>query len=121
METIPRSTRGEPMRCPSCNTRLVELERSEVLIDACPECRGVWLDRGELDRILDRERRAAAGVRDDDEDFFSEMEGRKGEPGRPPADRGRDGYRDDDRDEDPKAAKKRRRRGMLEDLFDFDF
>jgi Zn-finger nucleic acid-binding protein len=39
-----------------------------VLIDACPECRGAWLDRGELDRILDRERRAAAGVVDDDED-----------------------------------------------------
>jgi uncharacterized protein len=102
------------MRCPACNTRLVELERSEVLIDACPECRGVWLDRGELDRILDRERRAAAGVRDDDEDFFAEMEGRGGR-GRPPG-RGRD----DDRHEDPKAARKRRRRGVLEDLFDFD-
>jgi uncharacterized protein len=108
------------MRCPSCNTRLVELERSEVLIDACPECRGVWLDRGELDRILDRERRAAAGVRDDDEDFFAELEGRGGERGRPPG-RARDDAGGDERYEDPKAAKKRRRRGMLEDLFDFDF
>lgn len=104
------------MRCPACSTRLVELERSEVLIDACPECRGVWMDRGELDRILDRERRAASGVRDDDEDFFAEMEGRPGERGRPAAGGDRDGYR-----EDPKAAKKRRRRGMLEDLFDFEF
>lgn len=121
MERIPRSTRGEPMRCPSCNTRLVELERSEVLIDACPECRGVWLDRGELDRILDRERRAAAGVRDDDEDFFAEMEGRAGgQRGRPP-ERPRESDAYDERHEDPKAAKKRRRRGMLEDLFDFDF
>lgn len=99
------------MRCPACNTRLVELERSEVLIDACPECRGVWLDRGELDRILDRERRAASGVRDDDEDFFAEMEGRKGRPaGRPEP-----SY------EDEKRSKKKRRRGMLEDLFDLDF
>jgi Zn-finger nucleic acid-binding protein len=87
----------------------VELERSEVMIDACPECRGVWLDRGELDRILDRERRASAGVRDDDEDFFVEMVGRRGP-------RERDGER-----VSPKEAKKRRRRGMLEDLFDFDF
>ncbi len=110
------------MRCPACNTRLVELERSEVLIDACPECRGVWLDRGELDRILDRERRAAAGVRDDDEDSFAEMEGRKGGQGRPPdRDRGRGYEDDDDYRGDPKAAKKRKRRGMLEDLFDFEF
>ena len=33
----------EPMRCPNCNSRLVEVERSEILIDACPECRGIWL------------------------------------------------------------------------------
>lgn len=110
-ETPIRPARGEPLRCPACGTRLVELERSDVLIDACPECRGVWLDRGELDRILDRERRASAGVRDDDEDFFEEMEGR-----RAAGDRDRDR-----REESPKAAKKRRRRGMLEDLFDFDF
>jgi Zn-finger nucleic acid-binding protein len=41
--------RREPMRCPNCESRLVEVERSAILIDACPECRGVWLDRGELD------------------------------------------------------------------------
>lgn len=110
-EAINRPARGEPMRCPACSTRLVELERSEVLIDACPECRGVWLDRGELDRILDRERRAAAGVRDDDEDFFAEMEGRPGEARRSPAPPGGGGERD---------HRKRRRRGLLEDLFDFE-
>jgi len=110
-----RPARGEPLRCPSCGTRLVELERSDVLIDACPECRGVWLDRGELDRILDRERRASAGVRDDDEDFFEEMEGRRGDRGR------RDDRHDDDDRGSSKTAKKRRRRGMLEDLFDFEF
>ena len=115
-----RPARGEPLRCPSCGSRLVELERSEVLIDACPECRGVWLDRGELDRILDRERRASAGVRDDDEDFFEEMEGRRGRGGDRSADRAGDDRYDDDRGSS-KTAKKRRRRGMLEDLFDFEF
>lgn len=117
---IPLSRRGEPMRCPACDTRLVELDRSEVLIDACPECRGVWLDRGELDRILDRERRAAAGVRDDDEDFFAEMEGRRStgagdRRGRPGDDRDRD--RDDD--DRGRGKKKRSRFGLLEDLLDF--
>ena len=52
---------GEPMRCPNCGNRLVEVERSEILIDACPSCRGVWLDRGELDKILVRERELASG------------------------------------------------------------
>jgi Zn-finger nucleic acid-binding protein len=32
------------MRCPNDGARLVEIERSEILVDACPECRGVWLD-----------------------------------------------------------------------------
>jgi uncharacterized protein len=45
---------GEPMRCPTCGTRLVEVDRTGVLIDACPNCRGVWLDRGELDKIIER-------------------------------------------------------------------
>ena len=44
------------MRCPSCAGELVELDRSGVRIDACRNCRGVWLDRGELERILERER-----------------------------------------------------------------
>ena len=36
------------LRCPNDGSRLVEVERSDILIDACPECRGIWLDRGEL-------------------------------------------------------------------------
>lgn len=108
---IPLSRRGEPMRCPACNTRLVEIERSDVLIDACPECRGVWLDRGELDRILDRERRASAAVVDDDEDFFAEMEGRR-DPGRTASEH--------DRSSHAPRKKKKKRFGVLEDLLDFD-
>jgi Zn-finger nucleic acid-binding protein len=99
------------MRCPNCQSRLVELERSDVMIDACPECRGVWLDRGELDRILDRERRAAAGVRDDDDDFFEEMGGRRTEPRR---------EQRVEQHQDPRNYKKRKKRSLLEDLFDFD-
>ncbi len=46
-----KNARGEPLRCPNDGARLVEIERSEVLIDACPECRGIWLDRGEIGPI----------------------------------------------------------------------
>jgi hypothetical protein len=43
------------MLCPTCaNTQLVIAERSGVEIDYCPKCRGVWLDRGELDKLIDR-------------------------------------------------------------------
>lgn len=42
------------MKCPNCNVNLVMTNRSNVEIDYCPDCRGIWLDRGELDKILDR-------------------------------------------------------------------
>ena len=100
------------MRCPTCEARLVEIERSDVLIDACPSCRGVWLDRGELDKILVKERQLAAG--DPDEDFFREMEGRRSTAA-PPRPR-----HDDDRHRyDDKHYKKKKRRSLLEDLLDF--
>lgn len=42
------------MNCPTDGTVLLMSERSGVEIDYCPTCRGVWLDRGELDRIIER-------------------------------------------------------------------
>ena len=43
------------MDCPVCpNTKLVMTERQAIEIDYCPNCRGVWLDRGELDKIIDK-------------------------------------------------------------------
>ncbi len=42
------------MKCPNCNVNLVMSERSGIEIDYCPDCRGVWLDRGELDKIIER-------------------------------------------------------------------
>ena len=43
-----------PMACPVDGATLVMSERSGIEIDYCPTCRGVWLDRGELDKILER-------------------------------------------------------------------
>lgn len=43
------------MKCPACpGTALVMSERQGVEIDYCPQCRGVWLDRGELDKLIER-------------------------------------------------------------------
>lgn len=48
------------MKCPVCtDTPLVMAERQGVEIDYCPACRGIWLDRGELDKLLDRSSAAA--------------------------------------------------------------
>ena len=53
------------MKCPVDNTNLSIAERSGVEIDYCPECRGVWLDRGELDKIIDRAADFDSGQRTD--------------------------------------------------------
>ena len=42
------------MNCPKCNITLLMTDRQGVEIDYCPECRGIWLDRGELEKIIDR-------------------------------------------------------------------
>ena len=75
------------MKCPVCVTPdLVISERSGVEIDYCPKCRGVWLDRGELDKIMERgatadldqrRRRDERDYRRDDSFDYSPKEWRK--------------------------------------------
>jgi uncharacterized protein len=48
------------MPCPVCKVPLVMSDRQGVEIDYCPQCRGVWLDRGELDKIIERDPGASA-------------------------------------------------------------
>jgi len=83
------------MHCPIDNETLVMTERNGVEIDYCPKCRGVWLDRGELDKILERAGGSAPPP----------SQGRS-EPAR---------YSDDDRDRKPY----RKKEGFLSELFDF--
>ncbi|MFD2740981.1 zf-TFIIB domain-containing protein [Sulfitobacter aestuarii] len=90
------------MQCPIDGTQLVMTDRSGVEIDYCPQCRGVWLDRGELDKIIERSVAPPpprAQERYDDED-----------------DHHRAAHRDDYRG---KPYKKKRRESFLSDLFDF--
>ena len=102
------------MLCPIDGAELRMSDRNGVEIDYCPQCRGVWLDRGELDKINERaalaesnavERRAAAALRgeryDDDDDFDDYVEKRK---------RGED-YGDE-------SYRKPKRKGFLGDIFD---
>jgi Zn-finger nucleic acid-binding protein len=63
------SAEGDTVKCPTCtSTPLVLSERQGIEIDYCPDCRGVWLDRGELDKIIERASSAINTNRDDHDD-----------------------------------------------------
>lgn len=50
----PAEVKGHGLLCPACRIDLVMSERQGIEIDYCPKCRGVWLDRGELDKIIEQ-------------------------------------------------------------------
>jgi Zn-finger nucleic acid-binding protein len=103
------------MRCPVDNETLVMADRSGVEIDYCPKCRGVWLDRGELDKIIDRASPAAPTVAAGPEPVMlrepAMAEARTSE--------GRPRHRDDDDDDHHRGYRKKRRESFLGELFDF--
>lgn len=91
------------MNCPSCgNVDLVMSERQGVEIDYCPTCRGVWLDRGELDKIIER--------------TSSTFDARPEPQRRDDHVRKDDRYRESYKDEHYKYKKKK---SFLSDIFDF--
>jgi uncharacterized protein len=96
------------MNCPVCsNVSLVMSERQGIEIDYCPQCRGVWLDRGELDKMIERAMAGASGgQRFDNETREQSRDYRSSEHYREPH---REGH-----------YKKKKREGFLSDLFDFD-
>jgi len=53
-------TDPQGLLCPTCRVNLTMSERQGIEIDYCPQCRGVWLDRGELDKIIERSEAVAA-------------------------------------------------------------
>lgn len=52
--TTPTTTRTQGMLCPVCRVDLVLSDKQGVEIDYCPQCRGIWLDRGELDKLIEK-------------------------------------------------------------------
>ncbi|MBC9031671.1 zf-TFIIB domain-containing protein [Sphingomonas sp. JC676] len=98
-------TMNQGMPCPVCRSQLVAMERQGVEIDHCPNCRGVWLDRGELDKILERSASQAQAWR-------------PAAPQPQPQPVGR-GYDDRRHDGDPHGhPKPHRRKSFFEELFD---
>jgi uncharacterized protein len=100
------------MNCPVCNVPLTMTDRQGVEIDYCSKCRGVWLDRGELDKIIER---SAA--------ISPEPYGREASPAyerdAPPVyERRYDRDRDDD-DYRHHPHRRRKKGGFLGELFDF--
>jgi hypothetical protein len=93
------------MKCPVDNVELVMSERHGIEIDYCPQCRGVWLDRGELDKIIERAAPPAPAARAPEPRY----EERRPEPRY----EGRD-YRDNDY-----RKPQKRRESFLGELFDF--
>lgn len=87
------------MNCPTCNVELRITDRQGVEIDYCPQCRGVWLDRGELDKLIERGLAAyQPAQRDyDDDDDYRQREHYGKHHGYP-----------------------RKRKGWLGEIFDFD-
>lgn len=99
------------MQCPVCTgTQLVMSERQGIEIDYCPQCRGVWLDRGELDKIIDRSTAAMpeAQVRQSAPPPQQQQSGHAY-----PQDQRHGYYKDDQR-------YRKKKGGFLGELFDFD-
>lgn len=67
------------MFCPSCNATMQEVTKTGVLIDVCPTCRGVWLDRGELEKILSRAREVEREWEEERQDELRRRESRRRE------------------------------------------
>ena len=82
----PRSssdmTAKSGMKCPVCGVALVMTERQNIEIDYCPGCRGVWLDRGELDKIIERSLQPQNNApKDGRRDYRDDDEYRRGKHG----------------------------------------
>ena len=88
------------MLCPVCKVDLLLSEKQGIEIDYCPKCRGIWLDRGELDKIVEK----SANL----EDNFRLKERNTNT-----------NYRDDDDKYRSQGYNKNRKKSFLGDLFDF--
>ncbi len=96
------------MKCPTCDgVNLVMSERSGIEIDYCPQCRGVWLDRGELDKII--ERAAPAATAQPAPQAAPVQQPQQAYRQAPPPHYDERGY-----------YRKKKREGFLGELFDFD-
>ncbi len=92
------------MKCPVCDVELSLADRQGIEIDYCPKCRGVWLDRGEIDKIIERSVSSGSEKRRDG--------------GRDPEDQKRDEWQREYREDDDRYRPKKRK-SFLGEMFDF--
>lgn len=93
------------MNCPNDNTQLLLSERQGVEIDYCPQCRGVWLDRGELDKLIEK---ASVQQSSQEQARNSQSNNANGQQ-----------YGRDDDDDNYQRGGTQKRKSMLGELFDF--
>ena len=117
------------MNCPIDNTELKMSDRQGIEVDYCPTCRGVWLDRGELDKIIERTALVMEGAAPDDfarsarpaDTREYRREERRDDDDYYRSRRGDDDYRHGYGSEHGSDTRKRKsRRSFLGDLFDID-
>ena len=101
------------LMCPNCDASMQAVQRATVEFDMCPQCRGVWLDRGELEKLMSMERGEPQALSPRLPDYERARE-RRDE--RPSHDRPHDRY-DDDRNRGQYAHGKKKRFDLF-DIFD---
>ena len=92
------------MKCPNCSETLVMADKQGVEIDYCPNCRGVWLDKGELDKIVERSTAYYSAPEADRERHYDEYRKQYPQGG---------GHHYDPN------YKHKKKKGFLDDFFDF--
>ena len=89
------------MLCPNCKTTLLISDKQGVEVDYCPNCRGIWLDRGELEKIMERSAQHYSRTENDESDYKKY------------------GYQDYDKDRHNPHHPHKKKKSFLDDFFDF--
>ncbi len=107
--------------CPVDNVPLMEINKSGVMIDVCPECKGVWLDRGELEKIVNVTKELEAEFNRDQQRVEPRAEPERERYREEPRHESRDDrYRRSEREDDDERSRRGKRGalGMIFDIFD---
>ena len=102
------------MNCPVCNVNLLMSEKQGIEIDYCPKCRGIWLDRGELEKIIERSNAEMPRIdeRDYKKDDYKRDDYKKDDYRKP-------FYHDDDDYKHKGGYNQKKKKSFFDDIFDF--
>jgi uncharacterized protein len=106
------------MKCPVCDVDLLLAERQGVEIDYCPKCRGVWLDRGELDNLIERSNALGYGS-PPERGHYERPEERNSKEGHRGERYHQEGQHGEKHRDEHQGQRGRKRKSFLENIFDF--